>query len=183
MVSSNRMKVEVLSFSPEQMDLKLIRRLPEERVCAVLGVPPIVAQLGAGLDRSTFANMDEAGEHFAERKLIPTWRLMGRQTTKSMRADIALPANRRLDYDLRDVRALRQDQDVLWNRTDRAIRSGWITVGDGRRRVGLPTTDQDEVYLRQDRLVTLPRGASVDEIQERRIEEPPETTRALVQGD
>lgn len=46
--------IKVLSWSPEQMDLKGLRRIPEERISAVLGVPAGVAQLGAGLDRNTF---------------------------------------------------------------------------------------------------------------------------------
>jgi len=52
MVLAQPSDVKVLSFSPEQMDLKMLRRLPEERVSAVLGVPAVVAGLGAGLDRS-----------------------------------------------------------------------------------------------------------------------------------
>ena len=50
-VSSMPMKIEQFGFSPEQMDLKVVRRLPEERVSALLGIPAIVAGLGAGLDR------------------------------------------------------------------------------------------------------------------------------------
>lgn len=57
MVMKGPSKVEVLSFSPEQMDLKALRRIPEERVSAVLGVPAIVAGLGAGLDRCIIGNM------------------------------------------------------------------------------------------------------------------------------
>jgi phage portal protein BeeE len=45
-------------FSPnDQLNLKELRRIPEERVTAVLGIPAVVAGLGAGLDRSTFTNM------------------------------------------------------------------------------------------------------------------------------
>lgn len=175
LVLSNRMKVETVSFSPSELDFKTLRRLPEERVCAVLGVPAIIAQLGAGLDHSSFANMDEAGEHFAERKLIPTWRNLGRQLTAAFRVEEMFTENERLDYDLRYVRALRQDQDALWSRVDRAVRSGWITIADGRQQVGLPTDTADEVYIRQDRVMTFPRGATVDEIQALRFEPPQET--------
>jgi HK97 family phage portal protein len=46
-----------LGFSPEQMDMKTLHRVPEERISAVLGVPAIVAGLGAGLERCIISNM------------------------------------------------------------------------------------------------------------------------------
>jgi hypothetical protein len=57
-----RDEVHQFGFSPEQLLLKELRRIPEERVTAVFGIPAIVAGLGAGLDRSTFTNMGEARE-------------------------------------------------------------------------------------------------------------------------
>lgn len=176
LVLTNRMKVETVSFSPSELDFKTLRRLPEERVCAVLGVPAIIAQLGAGLDHSSFANMDEAGEHFAERKLIPMWRNIGRQLTAGFRNEAMFGETQRLDYDLRSVRALRQDQDALWSRVDRAVRSGWITIADGRRQVGLEVSTADEVYMRQDRVMTLPRDATVEQIDDLRFPETDTTT-------
>lgn len=160
MVLSNRMRVEVVAFSPTDLDLRAMRILPEERVSAAIGVPAIMAGFGAGLERSTFANWDEAGEHFAERKLVPTWKRIARQLTQQLGPDMRIGRRQRYDFDLRDVRALRQDQDQLWSRVDRAIRTGWITVADGRRAVGLPTGDNDDVYLRQDRY--LPINPDVD---------------------
>ena len=50
-VSTIPIKIEQFGFSPEQMSLKDLRRLPEERISALLGIPAIVAGLGAGLDR------------------------------------------------------------------------------------------------------------------------------------
>ena len=48
-VSTAPIRIEQFGFSPEQMSLKDLRRLPEERISALLGIPAIVAGLGAGL--------------------------------------------------------------------------------------------------------------------------------------
>lgn len=169
MVASGRMKVEVVSFSPSQMDLKMLRRVPEERITAVMGVPAIIANLGAGLDRSTFANMDEAGEHFTERKLVPTWRVLEKQLTHQLRDDFDLTEREYLAHDIRRVRALQEELSNLWLRVDRSVRSGWITVADGRRIVGLPTSTEDEVYLRPLTSIAQPVGASIEELQQPQI--------------
>ena len=70
-VARDPVQVNTVSWSPEQMNLKGLRRIPEERISAALGVPAIVAGLGAGLDRSTFANFQEARRHAYESEHHP----------------------------------------------------------------------------------------------------------------
>ena len=53
LVLGRGVQVQQFGFSPGEMDLKELRRLPEERISGGLGIPAIVAGLGAGLDRST----------------------------------------------------------------------------------------------------------------------------------
>jgi hypothetical protein len=48
-VMSKETKIEQFGFSPEELDMSILHRVPEERISAVLGVPAIVAGLGAGL--------------------------------------------------------------------------------------------------------------------------------------
>lgn len=80
-VMRTKTDVKVLSFSPQQMDLRTLRRLPEERVTAVLGIAAVVVGFGAGLDRSTFANFSEAREAAFETFVNPLYRLMAADLT------------------------------------------------------------------------------------------------------
>lgn len=63
--------VKVLGGSIKDMDMRTQHRLPEERVAAVMGIPAIVLGFGAGLDRSTYSNMEQAEEHAYESYLLP----------------------------------------------------------------------------------------------------------------
>jgi HK97 family phage portal protein len=54
LVMSGATQVAQFGFSPEQLLLRELRRIPEERVSAVTGIPAIVVGFGAGLERSTF---------------------------------------------------------------------------------------------------------------------------------
>ncbi len=169
LVMTSAMDVQVVSFSPEQMDFKALRRLPEERVCAVLGVPPIVAYLGAGLDRSTLANTEESGEDFAERTLVPGWRNLGKQLTRQGRDDWGLSRNQALRFDTREVRSLQEDRDELFTRLDRGVRSGWIQVSEAKKEVGLEPLPTDDVYLRSLTVQAVPAGQNIIDIEAREL--------------
>jgi HK97 family phage portal protein len=141
-------KVQVLSFSPEQMNLRNLRRVPEERASAVLGVPAVVVGLGAGLDRSTFTNMGEAREAAYEGKMIPTQRLLAADLRNQLLPDFTTDKSLRVEFDLTRVRVLQPDQDKLAERGRIMVQGGFGTVGDARRLVSLPTGPEHEVYLR-----------------------------------
>ena len=66
-----RVKWQPMSFKPSELALGEIRKTPEERVCAVLGIPPVVINLGAGLERSTYNNVDSARKSAWQDCLIP----------------------------------------------------------------------------------------------------------------
>jgi HK97 family phage portal protein len=152
------MKVSVVSFSPQQLEYGVLRRVPEERISAVLGVPAILAGLGAGLERATYANAETLREFFTEQKLAPLWRQYGAQLTTQLLPDFTDAAGVRLGFDTSNVRALQEDADNLWTRTLAAVTAGTITVAEFKRAVGLTALPADEVYLRSVGVAEVPLG-------------------------
>ena len=148
MVMTAPTKVQVLAFSPEQMELRNLRRVPEERVSAVLGVPAIVAGLGAGLDRATFDNVEKLVEFAIEQGIVPIQRIVAAELTIQALPDFDDNENRSVAFDLTNVRALQPDMDKVYERVDRAVRGGWGKVAEAKRAVGLPVGADDDVYLR-----------------------------------
>lgn len=148
LVLSGAMNVEKLAFSPKELDIGQLRRIPEERISAVLGVPAILAGLGAGLERATYSNAKELREFFTENKLIPLWKQVGEEITQQLLlADYTDNPNEFAVYDFSNVRALQQDTDALYTRLDVGVQGGWITVAEAREAVGLPTDESQQVYL------------------------------------
>lgn len=123
-------------FSPEQMDLKVLHRVPEERIAAVLGVPAIVAGLGAGLDRSTYSNFSEAREAFTEMTLIPSWRAIAATITLSLLPDFSSNRADVVDFDIDDVRALSDDEDKKATRLSTYVAAGILDVDEARAEIG-----------------------------------------------
>ena len=160
MVLSGSMAVEVVSFSPDQMRLQELRRLPEERVSAVLGVPAILAGLGAGLDAATYNNTAELREFFTEQKLVPLWKTVANELTHQLLIPDFGDSNLMCDYDVMNVRALQTDMDALYKRVNMGVSGGWITIGEARQVVGLDVDEKHEVYLRPLNMLQVPADGS-----------------------
>lgn len=162
MVMTGATQVSQFGFSPEQLLLREIRRVPEERVTAVTGIPAIVAGLGAGLDRSTFTNMNEAREAAYEHGIIPMQRLLAEDVRFQLLVDFerdVIPF--RFGFDLSKVRVLQEDLFRQAQRHDLAIRGGWEQVAEGRRAMGLEVDEaNDHVYLRPANVVEVPADGS-----------------------
>ena len=148
LVLSGSMDVKKMAFSPTELDIGTLRRVPEERISAVLGVPAILAGLGAGLDRATYSNASELREFFTESKLIPLCKQIAEELTQQvLLRDYEITDGTSAEYDFSDVRALQTDQDALYTRMNVGVQGGWITIKEAREEVGLPVDESQEVYL------------------------------------
>lgn len=135
-VMSPGAKLAAHGFSPEQMDMKTLHRVPEERIAAVLGVPAIVAGLGAGLDHATYSNVAQAREAFTEVKLIPLWRQLAATITMSLVPDFTSDRSTAVEFDISDVRALSDDQNALATRLKTLVDAGILDVDEARAEIG-----------------------------------------------
>ncbi len=152
-VGGAALQVEMVSFSPKDMDLTALRRVPEERISAVLGWPAILAGLGAGLtSTSGRGESSTLREDAIESTLIPLWKLAGRQLTRQLLFDEQSfgPPNpkRSLQMDLTEVRALKKDEKDEVDKIDTAVQGGWAMVSEARTLIGLPVKKNHEVFLR-----------------------------------
>tara|TARA_A100001035_G_scaffold280355_1_gene285813 strand:+ start:4457 stop:6793 length:2337 start_codon:yes stop_codon:yes gene_type:complete len=175
MILSGSMDVKVVSWSPEQLNLNQLRRLPEERVSAVLGVPAILAGLGAGLEAATYNNTRELREFFTEQKLIPLWQTVANEITHQLLlSDFTSDKTVHCKYDLDEVRALDVDKGEQYKRMQTGVSGGWITVAEARKAVGLDVGPEHDVFLRPLNLEPTPPKDYQDFINTDVVEEPQE---------
>jgi len=140
--------VEQFGFSPEQLLLRELRRIPEERVTAVMGVPAVVARLGAGLDRSTFTNYAEAREAAYEQGIIPMQGTLSEEVRFQLLSDFEDPFGLRFGFDLSKVRVLQDDLTRTMSRMNAAVAAGVAMRSEARRAAGLQVDEaRDNVFL------------------------------------
>ena len=182
LVISGQMNVEKLSFSPKDLDIGLLRRVPEERISAVLGVPAILAGLGAGLANATYSNARELREFFTENKLIPLWKMVAEEMTQQiLQPDYDVSTFTYAEYNFSEVRALQTDHNDLFSRMNVGVQGGWVTVGEARNAVGLPTDDTQNYYLQPMNVVK--ENQDGEQEAEAVVDTPTETPEAVVETE
>jgi|TARA_R110002020_G_scaffold273457_4_gene488626 HK97 family phage portal protein len=147
MIMRGATKVTPVSFSPHELNLRELRRIPEERVSAVLGVPAIVAGLGAGLDRSTFSNMAEAREQAWESGLIPIQALIADDLSSQLLPDFDDDKTAEVFFDYQHVRVLQADATDLARRWRELVEGSIAKRSEARAALDMPINPGDDVYL------------------------------------
>lgn len=148
MVLSAPADVRMVSFTPDQMKLRDIRTIPEERVTAITGIPAIVLGLGAGLQRSTFSNMAEAREAAYENFMIPSQRVISSEVRVQLLPDfVADTSSFRVFFDVSQVRVLQQDENEIHTRTQNNLSKGVIMLDEARDAIGLEPLPEKQGQL------------------------------------
>lgn len=157
-VSNMPLDIKNISFSPSEMNLRDVRTIPEERVCAVLGIPAIVAGLGAGLSRSTFSNMAEAREMAYENGIIPLQRLIATDLTTQLLQEFDPNPNLQITFNNLDIRILQEDRTSEANRAAALFAGGVITRAEARVMTGFRSEDIDDIFRAPTNINEVERG-------------------------
>lgn len=136
---------EKLGFDPKSMVMGETQRKAEERIAAQIGIPPVVAGLGAGLDRSTFNNYAEARQAGWEDCIIPMQQAFaGEISSKLLPFYNDIPDGSYFGYDTSGIRCLMDDETA--KATDAALlfEKGVIDRASAKKRIGETPEDGDK---------------------------------------
>lgn len=142
--------IEALKFawSPEELDLKELRKVPESRVAAVTGIPAAMLQFLVGLENGTsYAAYREARMQCYESVVIPIQSAIAEQLTWQLLPEFKVPQGARLVFDTSTVRVLQEDRDALYRRTTTALSSGGITINQFLTSLGKPTVAGMDIHF------------------------------------
>ena len=150
-VMSSPFKVEKVSFSPAEMALDVVRHTPEERITSALGLNCLVLNLSAGLENSTYSNLQEAEQAAWNQGIIPLLTVFAESLTQSLLPEF--PETKEGDFfkfDLHKIMALQEDQDALIARAEVLFKSGIIDRATAKRLIGFETDPTDEMIYHPD---------------------------------
>lgn len=142
------MKVQQFSFNPQQMLVDKVTDRPEERICALLNIPPVVLNLGTGLkNTNNRASYSEARRAAYESNIVPTQERIARELTHQLLVEFDPGRDLTFRWDRSAVEILRESEDAKFVRAGQAFRDGYVTINEARGLVGLqPLEGGDRLY-------------------------------------
>lgn len=133
------MKVQPFTFNPQQMLIDRVTERPEERICALLNLPPIVLNLGTGLrNANTRASYEEARKAAYQGNIVPTQDRLARQLDLQLLCDFEPEGSgKAFRWDRSAVEILQESEDSRFTRAGQAFRDGIVTANEARAILGL----------------------------------------------
>lgn len=136
-----------LSLNLEELAFEALHRIPEARIASVMRVPPILAGLNVGLERSTFSNYGEARKSFVQDTLSPLWRIFESEITANLLPEYGDDSGR-VVYDRSEVQALQEDETQRWTRVTSAHEKGVLGWKETRAALGYdPEPPKDDFFV------------------------------------
>ena len=150
MVLSSNVDVKQMGFNPQQLALGELRDIPEERVCAVLGIPAAVVGFGTGLQQTKVGAVLRDYIRMAwDSNLIPMAAVFADTLTNRLLPEFEA---RRLiglafEFDTDHIKALQDDEKERSDRTVSQFTVGMITRAEAKTQLGFESGPGDEIYL------------------------------------
>ena len=144
-VMTSPVKIERVSYKPEDMALDTLRMIPETRICAVMGLNPMVLGLASGLAHSTYSNYQEAQQQAWEDGMLPLCSLIAEAFTFGLLPEFSdYQDGDYIEYDYSKVKALMDNRSEEAKRSELLYKSGIANLAEAKRIAGLVPEDGDE---------------------------------------
>lgn len=163
-------KVEKLGFDYSSVGMRDVRRIPEERFCAVLGISPQSLRLGLGQENSTYANVENYTRLDYNDFIKPLHGEICDELRKQLLPDFGDVEGLRLEWDYSNVQILQPDQNAEWDRLEKAYLAGGLMRSEFREAMGykfdskIKRNDEGIVISTEygtDDVYMMPRGGSL----------------------
>lgn len=149
LVSSKKVDIHRLSFDPDKMNADKSRRISEERWAALTGIPAIVLGFGAGLERSTYSNFEQALEQAYKGFLLPTLRQIAPQIGAQLLHEMPGEEANRVRFNVDELQILQEDRNALSKRVVEEWKADLITREDAKLLLHHAVAPDDKIYYTQ----------------------------------
>src|SRR5262249_46789528 len=110
-----------------EMDLKVLRHLPESRFASVIGIAKETLGFAAADENSTYNNVEQADARSIKSYVKPLWGYIEDELTHQLGPDFGLADNQRFAFDLSEIAVLQEDQNALHQRAALDLGTGGNT--------------------------------------------------------
>lgn len=147
LVLSSRVTFNRTGLTPAELDNRQSRYTAQEVFSAVTGIPAIVLNFGAGMERTIYNNMEQADRRAVDAYLQPLWWHIAQELTHQLLRDLDQDETHFVEFDLSEVGALQEDENDKVERIVKLYEGGIIKRSEARTEFNYETEDSDDVYF------------------------------------
>lgn len=129
-----------LGLNMQELEFDALDSRNEARICAVLGVPPIIAGARLGIEHGTYSNYGEAREAFWQDTLVPLYTRFDDAFNLSLADEYP---GQWMAYDFSGVPVLQENAKDVHERAVKAWTTGLAKRNEARAMVDLPAEAED----------------------------------------
>lgn len=144
------------NLGPSGLVVPSLDEMNEARICMVFGVPVSLVGARLGVNSSSYANKRSDRESFWDETLSPLYKALAGPVNNQLPRDF--PRVKEIQFDLSDVRALRQDVDAVHQRARNDLISGGISIEEFRKITAQPE-EMEGTFLIPSNLVAVQASA------------------------
>jgi len=186
MVVTSRATVQKTGLTPAELDVRASRYMSQETVTAVTGMPAIVLNFGAGMERTIYNNMEQADRRAVDQYLQPLWWHIAQELTHQLLRDLDQDESHFVEFDLSEVGALQEDQNEKVTRVVAMYQGQVIKRSEARMALDyeVDPSGADDVYLVHagSETVTLEDETIKREASAEATQNPPEPEPMMIEG-
>lgn len=144
LISPLPIDVKDLSFSPNDMNLEGIRNITEERICAVLRIPPGTLNLGTGIEnQNNRATAEAIAKQAARDFVVPYYKRKASQLSFDLIPELGAPGEE-VYFKYENIASLQEDEAEVTKRNVLACGGPYLTVNEVRKLNNYPAIDGEE---------------------------------------
>lgn len=153
---TGEMEIKTLGFSPEEMRLDKLPAKAEARVCASLGVSPMV--VGLSDPNKTYSNLAEANSAGWRHCIVPLQDLVAETLRYQLLNEFGDPETLTIEFDYSEVEALQEDLKALHDRVREDWKANLISQNEARDQIGFEPDPDGDKFLFQLTMVSAEDG-------------------------
>lgn len=148
LVLSSRVTFNRTGLTPKELDNRQSRYTAQEIFSQVTGIPAIVLNFGAGMERTIYNNMSQADRRAVDQYLQPLWWHIAQELTHQLLRDIDQDSTHFIEFDLSEVGALQEDETERMKRVAMLYEAGILKRKEARSEANYEADDVlDDVYF------------------------------------
>lgn len=140
-VMDSTTKVDTIGLKPTDMDIGTLRVIPEDRICAAMRVPTMVAGITSSGEKAVYSNYEMAISAFYDMCLKPIQAYIAEVLELELLPEVGGDAETKCRWNYSKVLALQTSFDNAAKTWRLSYRAGVATLNEARVNTGLPKLD------------------------------------------